>query len=331
MKALVYAVRPDEIDFFEQFSKELNLDIDLCSSNLTEDTVEQAKGYQTVIFLAECKVTGKVLESLKSFGINHIVSRSVGVDNVDWEKANELDIKIANVPAYSPNSVSEFVLTSTLVLLRNYHHYLDRVQNQDFTITGLVAKEIRNQVVAIIGVGKIGFETVKNFTGFGPKEILLYDPFEKEEVKKYGRYTSLEEIYKSSDIIVYHIPLLKDTVNIISKKNIDKMKKGVILINVSRGGIMNASDLLDGINEGKIAGAAVDVYDNELSYFRHDWREKNIPDTTLVKLLAHPQVIVTPHAAFYTDEAVSNMVSISLGNVKEFFDTGNSKNIVNKK
>lgn len=328
MKAIVYAVRDDEISMFEKWGKYYDIELSFISNNLGENNIDLADGFDTLICLAEDTVNANVLEKIKSISMNYIVTRSAGVDNIDLICAKKLGIKVANVPRYSPNSVSEYAVLSTLALLRNYHLYIKRVRDKDFRIKGLIAKEIKNQVVGIVGTGRIGELTVKHFSGFMPKEILAFDTFQKDDVKKYARYVSIDEIYSKCDVIIYHMPLTKETYRLISKNNIDKMKDGVIIINVSRGDLMNAKDVIDAIKSGKISGAALDVYENELPYFRHDYREKFIEDPLFSDLLNMPNVIVTPHAAFYTDEAVSNMVSISLSNAREFYDTSECKNTV---
>lgn len=329
MRVVAYAVRDDEIPLFDKWGKHYNIEVTIAKENLNENNIQMASGFDSIIFLAEDTMNKNVLDKIKSMNINYIVSRSVGVDNVDFAHANKLGIKVANIPGYSPNSVSEYALLSTLALLRKYNLYIKRVQMQDFRIKGLIAKEIRNQVIGVVGAGRIGSLTVQHFAGFFPKKIFVFDNFQKDELKKYAEYVSMDEIYKECDVIIYHVPLIEETKYLICKKNIDKMKNGVFIINVSRGKVMNTADVIDALKSGKIGGAAIDVYENELPYFRFDKRETFIEDDMLRELLSLPNVIVTPHAAFYTDEAASNMVSVSLKNAREFYDTGNCSNIIN--
>ncbi|MGL5955043.1 MAG: NAD(P)-dependent oxidoreductase [Brevinema sp.] len=328
MKILVYAVRQDEIELFHKWSQIYHLDITLEKQNLTKQTVHLAEKFNIIVFLAEDNLNQEVLQVLKSYHITTIFSRSVGVDNVDLTTTQELGIQVANVPGYSPNSVSEFTLLLTLSLLRNYKQTLQRTNNQDFTILGLVGREIRNQTVAVIGVGRIGCNTLKHFVGFSPKELLAFDKIEHEEVKHIARYTTLDEIYQKSDVIIYHVPLNQHTYHMINKNSLSKMKDGVILVNTSRGAVMNAEDTLEFVRSGKISGIALDVYEYEIPYYRHDWREKYIPDNILREFIAFPNVIITPHIAFYTDEAVSNMISTTLSNIREFLDHGSCINFI---
>ncbi|AEM22416.1 lactate dehydrogenase-like dehydrogenase [Brachyspira intermedia PWS/A] len=263
-----------------------------------------------------------MLDKLKEYGVKYMSTRSVGYDNIDIDYANKIGIKIANVPSYSPNSVSEFTILSLLSLIKNYNNLLINGYNRNYTRTGLVAKEIRNLNIGVIGTGRIGSLTVKHLKGFSPKNIFVYSRTEKEEIKQYAKYVSLDELYKNSDAIIYHIPYSKETENMICKDSINKMKKGVYIINVSRGGIVNNKDLLEGLKSEHIGGAALDVYSNEIEYVNKDIKDIVLKDEIIEELFKMDNVIITPHFAFYTDEALLNMVSISIDNIFEFKITG---------
>lgn len=328
MNAIAFSVRKDESLAFEKVSKDYNINIKFCNYHLDENNVDEVQGYDTVIFSAKDDINDKVLKKIKDFGIKFIGTRSAGVDNIDIDTAKRLGIKVSNVPSYSPNSVSEFTILSLLSLLRNYHTYIKRINAHDFRIQGLIAKELRNQVIGIVGAGRIGSLTIKHIYGFSPKEILVYSKMLNDETKKYAKVAELDELYSKSDVIIYHIPLTEETKNMICKESINKMKKGVIIINVSRGGIMNAKDFLESLKEGHIGGAALDVYENENVYLGKNLSESFIEDSVIRDILSFPNVILTPHIAFYTDEAVANMISISISNAKELYETGECKNIV---
>ncbi|WP_234944374.1 NAD(P)-dependent oxidoreductase [Brachyspira intermedia] len=286
------------------------------------DNVKDAKGFDSVVFNARDAITDKVLDKLKEYGVKYMSTRSVGYDNIDIDYANKIGIKIANVPSYSPNSVSEFTILSLLSLIKNYNNLLINGYNRNYTRTGLVAKEIRNLNIGVIGTGRIGSLTVKHLKGFSPKNIFVYSRTEKEEIKQYAKYVSLDELYKNSDAIIYHIPYSKETENMICKDSINKMKKGVYIINVSRGGIVNNKDLLEGLKSEHIGGAALDVYSNEIEYVNKDIKDIVLKDEIIEELFKMDNVIITPHFAFYTDEALLNMVSISIDNIFEFKITG---------
>ncbi|MEI0527970.1 NAD(P)-dependent oxidoreductase [Brachyspira intermedia] len=322
MSIVVYSFLDDEAEFFKLMEKKYNTKFTLHKHHLNIDNVKDAKGFDSVVFNARDAVTDKVLDKLKEYGVKYMSTRSVGYDNIDIDYANKIGIKIANVSSYSPNSVSEFTILSLLSLVKNYNNLLINGYNRNYTRTGLVAKEIRNLNIGVVGTGRIGSLTVKHLKGFSPKNIFVYSRTEKEEIKQYAEYVCLDELYKNSDAIIYHIPYSKETENMICKDSINKMKKGVYIINVSRGGIVNNKDLLEGLKSGHIGGAALDVYSNEIEYVNKDIKDIVLKDEIIEELFKMDNVIITPHFAFYTDEALLNMVSISIDNIFEFKNTG---------
>ncbi|MEI0700581.1 NAD(P)-dependent oxidoreductase [Brachyspira intermedia] len=319
MSIVVYSFLDDEAEFFKLMEKKYNTKFTLHKHHLNIDNVKDAEGFDSVVFNARDAITDKVLDKLKEYGVKYMSTRSVGYDNIDIDYANKIGIKIANVPSYSPNSVSEFTILSLLSLIKNYNNLLINGYNRNYTRTGLVAKEIRNLNIGVIGTGRIGSLTIKHLKGFSPKNIFVYSRTEKEEIKQYAEYVSLDELYKNSDAIIYHIPYSKETENMICKDSINKMKKGVYIINVSRGGIVNNRDLLEGLKSGQ---AALDVYSNEIEYVNKDIKDIVLKDEIIEELFKMDNVIITPHFAFYTNEALLNMVSISIDNIFEFKNTG---------
>lgn len=328
MKLIVYSVREEEISIFNDLSSKLNIKTHLVSEHLTEENINLSKGFDGIIFTGSGFANRNVLKYIKDLNIRYIATKSAGTDNIDLKSAKEFGIKVANVPSYSPNSVSEYAILCVLSLLRNYPKYIKRVQNQDFTIKNLMAKEVRNQIIGVVGAGRIGSLTVKTLSGFSPKQILIYDIFQNEELKKIGKYVSLDEIYRECDVIIYHIPLLEDTKYLINSDSISKMKDGVFIVNLSRGEILNTKDTLNALKSGKIGGLALDVYENEGKYFRFNHSEKYIEDDIFASLLREPNVVITPHIGFFTDEAVKNQIETSVNNIIEFIKTGNCKNEV---
>ncbi len=322
MSVVVYSVLDDELEFFNLMEKKYDTKFTLCKHHLNIDNVKDAKGFDSVVFNARDAITDQVLDKLKEYGVKYMSTRSVGFDNIDIEYANKIGIKIANVPSYSPNSVSEFTVLSLLSLIKNYNNILINEYNRNYIRTGLVAREIRNLNIGVIGTGRIGSLTIKHLKGFFPKNIFAYSRTEKEEIKNYAEYVSLDELYRNSDAVIYHIPYSKETENMICKESINKMKKGVYIINVSRGGIVNNKDLLDGLKRGHIGGAALDVYSNEIEYVNKDIKNTILKDEIIEELFKMDNVIITPHFAFYTDEALFNMVNTSIDNIFEFKNTG---------
>lgn len=325
MKILAYCVRPDELDAFKEFSSHYGHEVTTTSDSLNLESAKLAKGYEGISILGNCTASREVLEIISSFGIKYMSSRSAGTNNIDLEACRDLDIKAAHVPAYSPNSVSEFTIGTAISLTRKLNAGIRRAQSQNFGLNGLIGVELRNLTIGVIGTGRIGYNVVKGFSGFGCK-IIAYDIYENKEVEKYAEYKTLEELYKEADLITLHCPLFDDNYHMINKESISKMKDGVMIINAARGPLIDSKALVAGLVSGKIAGAALDTYENEVGIFHSDYTDEILEDDILARLLQLPNVIITPHYAFYTDEAVSNMVEIALSNLKEYELRGESEN-----
>ena len=328
MKILAYCVRPDEMDGFNEFSKKYGHEVTTVAETFSPESAPLAEGYDGITILGNCHANRRALEIIASFGIKYMASRSAGINNIDLEACDELGIKVTNVPAYSPNSVSEFTVGVALNLTRNIHIGARRAEGQNFGLNGLIGIEVRNLTVGVIGTGRIGFNVVKAFSGFGCR-IIAHDIDENKEVEEYAEYKSLDELYAEADIITLHTPLFDENYHMINEESISKMKDGVIIINPARGALVDAEALVKGLKSGKIRGAALDTYEHETGIFHNDHSNSILEDDTLARLLQLPNVIVTPHFAFYTDEAVSNMVEIALSNLKDFQLTGRGKNQIN--
>lgn len=321
MKVIAFAAREDEKIFFEKYSKELNIEVNFHEGSLNPKSVVMAEGYDMVTFLGNCTVNSEVLTALKSFGIKYIASRSTGYNNIDLKKAKELGIKVSN-STYSPYSVAEFTLMTALLLLRKIPETFSNVKEYNFSLKGLIGGEIRNKKVGIIGAGKIGKIVVNAFKSLGA-EVLVYDLFQNEEN---FNYVSLDELLKNSDIISLHTPLTEENRYIIHEATLDKMKEGVIIINTARGELINNGALLKYLKNGKIGAAALDTIEGEVGIFHKDHRDGNFHHETLKELISMKNVMVTSHQAFYTDQAVSDMVQSALNNLYSFYTTGDAEN-----
>ncbi len=325
MKIIAYAVRPDEMEAFKEFSNKYGHDVEIVSQNFGPENAALAEKYDGISILGNCNANREALKTISSFGIKYLASRSAGTNNIDLEACKEFGVKATNVPAYSPNSVSEFTIGLALTLTRKINEGIKRVQVQNFGLNGLIGIEVRNLTVGVIGTGRIGFNVIKAFSGFGC-EIIAHDIFENKEVEKYAEYKTLDEVYAEADIITLHCPLFDENYHMINDEAIAKMKDGVIIINAARGGLINAEALIRGLKSKKVGGAALDTYENEVGIFHTDHTNSILQDDVLARLLQFPNVVITPHYAFYTDEAVSNMVEIALENLKELELTGSAKN-----
>lgn len=325
MKILAYCVRPDEEASFAEFKKKYNHDVELIRESFSPSTAHLAEGFDAVSILGNCTANREALEVISKLNIKFLATRSAGINNIDLEAAKEFGIKVSNVPAYSPNSVGEFTATVILCLARNIKSALHRVESQNFALNGLIGFELRNKTIGFIGTGRIGQCAMKALSGFGAK-MIGYDLYPSESAKQYIEYKSFEDVLAEADIISLHCPLTSDNHHLINEETISKMKDGVIIVNTSRGPLMDAEALLNNLLSGKIGGLATDVYEHEVGIFHSNLEGRIINDKTLLTLKSLPNVLVTPHYAFYTDEAVSNMVEYSLENLHEYETKGNCKN-----
>lgn len=290
--------------------------------SLSLENVHLAEGIEAVAILGNCNARREVLEELSKGGVKYLASRSAGYNNIDLEAAKEFGIRVSNA-TYSPNSVADFATMLALMLNRRVIESIKRSQGQDYTLGGLMGNELRNQVIGVIGTGRIGQTVIKNFSGFGPK-ILAYDLYPNEEMKAYVEYVDLDTLLQKADIITLHAPLFESNYHLINKETISKMKQGVKIINTARGELIDTFALIDGLKNSKIGGTALDVIENELGIFHSDCRFKTIDHDGLAILKSLPNVILTPHCAFYTDQAVSDMVECGLRSLHSFLLKGTS-------
>lgn len=326
MKILAYNVRADEEKYVKAWAAKNQVTVDVNQKDLTPETVEDAQDYDGVCALQTSPYDPEVYTKLISYGIPQLAIRSVGFDGIDVPKAKATGLKVTNVPGYSPSAIAEFSVQQALQMIRETPAFTKNVQAQDFRWNGLISKELKHMTVGVIGTGRIGKSAIDIYRGFGSK-IVAYDLYPNEDLKPYVAYVDdLSELYAAADLITLHAPATAENHHLINKESIAQMKDGVYIVNTARGGLIETADLIAGLDSGKIAGAALDTYENETDYFGKDWSDKQIPDVILQELLHRDDVIVTPHIAFYTEMAVNNMVDISLDSVKEVLENGSSRN-----
>ncbi|WP_455717046.1 D-isomer specific 2-hydroxyacid dehydrogenase family protein [Anaerosporobacter sp.] len=310
MKLFVYSMREfDEKPFFDKYSSQYEIEYDYTTQTPSLSNVELAKGYD-VIDIITTTIDRELLDKFHEIGVQCITTRTIGFDHIDIEYAKKIGIGVTNV-TYSPSSVADYTIMMMLMGLRKIKHILERAAIQDFTLKGKIGRELPNCTVGIVGTGKIGSTVVKHLSGFGCK-ILMYDIYEKNEVKQFGNYVSLDKLIRESDIISLHIPATKDNYHLINADTIREMKDGVSIINCARGSLIDSQALIDGIESGKIGFAGLDVVEHEkgLYYFNKVGERLNNPKLT--RLCSYSNVVVSPHTAFYTEEAVSDMVENSI-------------------
>lgn len=329
MKTLVYGSHNFEKPFLEKaslgkqelvFTEQL---LDIKSAN-------NAKGFDAVSLFTVDNAMKDVLAILHIIGVRFITLRSVGHDNVDLAVANKLGIKVANVPSYSPNAVAEQAVALLMALNRKILLGQKRMKENNFCLDGLVGFDLFGKTIGIVGTGKIGSVFANIMKGFGCK-LLGYDMVQNTElIQQTGiTYTSLNELCKNSDVVSLHCPLTNVTHHLFNKHLFCEMKKGVIFINTARGGIVNTVDLIDAIESGIVAVAGLDVYENEKPIYFKNHLHRPIQDVVFEKLRLLPNVLITGHQAFLTNEALSSIAETTIKNLSEFSEKGNSQNDLN--
>lgn len=325
IKVIAFSVREDELEAFDKFSNLYNIDLKIIRKPLSNLNIDETLGYEYISFVSTCNLKKENLEILKKNKVKFIASRSIGYDNVDIDLATKLNIKVSN-SSYSPYSVAEFTVMSMMNLLRNLPLAIKKVEINNFSLKGLKGRELQNQIIGVIGTGKIGKTVIKCLNGFGC-QVIAYDPFPShlEGIE----YVSLEKLKEQSDIITLHVPMTSQNKHIIDSKFLASTKDDVLIINTARGELIHTKDLIAGLKSGKVGGAALDVFEGESKIIYRDCSQKQIDNDSLMILKSMPNVQITPHQAFFTHQAVSDMVETSLKSLLEFSSTGEAMNSIN--
>jgi len=311
---------------FDESNKSYGFHITYYPLHLNEDTVNLVKGFDVVCVFVNDRLNKTVIEKLKENGVELIALRCAGYNNVDLKEAHG-HIHVVRVPAYSPHAVAEHAVALIMSLNRKTHRAYDRVRDGNFSINGFLGFDMHGKKAGIIGLGKIGKCLALILKGFG-MDVLVYDNFPDEDFANTSgvHYVSLDTLYKESDIISLHCPLTPETNHMVNEASIAKMKPGVMIINTGRGKLIDTKALVDGLKSGKIGAAGLDVYEEESEYFFEDFSSSVIGDDVLARLLTFPNVLITSHQGFFTKEALANIASTTLENIKEFFGGGYLKN-----
>ena len=327
MKLAVFSTKKWVRDAFTVNAPE-SIEQTFFEARLDEETAPLAADFDAICVFVNDVVNAAVIETLAKGSVKIIALRCAGFNNVDVHKAEEKGIKVCRVPAYSPYAVAEYALGLILSLNRKYHRAHARVREGNFSLDGLLGFDLHNKTVGIIGTGKIGQVFMDVISGFGVR-ILAYDKFPSDEVRNKGvDYVDLETLYKESDIISLHCPLTHETYHLINDYAIRSMKTGVMLINTSRGPLINSNAVINGLKSGKVGYVGLDVYEEEGDLFFEDLSDEVIHDDTFVRLQTFPNVLITSHQAFFTREAVENIKETTLKNLLDIEKTGNSPNLV---
>lgn len=318
MKIAFFDSKKYDIDSFNKY--EGNNEFKFYDTRLTQDTVYLANGYDVVCIFVNDVVDSNVVNKLVEYEVKLILLRCAGYNNVDLAYCKG-KIHVFRVPAYSPYAVAEHAMALLLTLNRKIHKAYIRTRNFNFSIDSLQGFDLKDKTIGIIGTGKIGKVFINICKGFG-MNIIAYDKYPSDGID----YVSLDELLENSDIISLHCPLTKETHHIINSDTIKLMKKKPIIINTSRGGLINTKDLIKAIKSKDISGACLDVYEEESNIFFKDYSTEIIEDEVLLELIAMPNVIVTSHQAYLTNEALDNIASTTMSNLDDFLNKGYGDN-----
>jgi D-lactate dehydrogenase len=316
MKVTFFSAKPYDIEYLNKANNG-KLELHFVEESLSANSVLLAKGSKAVSVFTNDDVSENIIEKLKTLGVESVATRSAGFDHINISKAEELEVTVANVPQYSPYSIAEHAVSMMLCLNRKLIKADRKVKNHNYLLDDLIGFDLHNKTVGIIGTGKIGGIVAKILQGFGCR-ILAFDVSPNQEyVHTFGiRYVDLDQLYAESDIITIHCPLNKNTKHLIDKNSINKMKKGVMIINTARGGVIETEALIQGLKEGKIGFAGLDVYEREKGLFFFNQENEILQDDVFARLLTFQNVLITGHQAFLTHEALKNIADTTIHNLE---------------
>lgn len=324
-KVAVFSSKPYDEKSFNALSPE-HMELSYFDTRLTEQSVNLAKGFDAVCAFVNDELNQNVLTALNDMGVKGIALRCAGFNNIDLTSYKDLPIRAARVPAYSPEAVAEHTIAMMMTLNRKLHKAYNRTKEDNFSLDGLLGFNIHNKTLGLIGTGKIGLATARIVKGFGAK-VIAYDPCPSPLSEEIGfSYVSLEQLLAESDIVSLHCPLSEDTHHIIDENAIAQMKRGVMLINTSRGGLVDTSAVITALKSGHISNLALDVYEQESELFFEDHSSRVVQDDVFQRLLTFPNVLITGHQGFFTEEALAQIAATTMHNLQCFSDEAKCDN-----
>lgn len=326
MKIAFFDTKPYDRPSFDFYSADSGVTFKYFETKLSEDTVDLARGFDGVCVFVNDTVNAAVIDRLCEMGVKIVALRCAGFNNVDMKHAYGR-IHVLRVPAYSPYAVAEHTMALLLTSIRRIHKAYIRTRDYNFSLAGMTGFDLHGKTVGVIGTGRIGRVFIDICRGFGMK-VLAYDKFPTKGLDNGDtvRYVDLDELFRDSDIISLHCPLTEETYHIIDEASIEQCKQGVVILNTSRGALVDAEALLAGIKSRKIGAACLDVYEEEADFFFEDYSGHILDDDTLARLISMPNVIVTSHQAFLTEEALNNIASTTVDNILQFTENGQCPN-----
>ncbi|WP_068540483.1 NAD(P)-dependent oxidoreductase [Olegusella massiliensis] len=307
MKIVAFEVRADEQAEFARQAKLPDIELKLRSDALSADTLDACNGADAVLILGRMHYDEQLLAAIKARGVNCLVTRSIGMDHIDLDAAQRLGIAVSNI-SYAPDSVADFTIMLLLIALRKYKPALYRQNVNDYSLAGLQGRTLSSLTVGVIGAGRIGRAVLERLSGFGCK-LLAYGPSGVRDVPAGVQAASLEDLLAQSDVVSFHVPLTSETQGMVDADFIARMRDGVVLVNTARGELMDVPSLIEGIETGKIGALAMDVFTNEGSIYHHSLVNDIVANRDMAYLRQFPNTVLTQHMAFYTEQAVGEMVS----------------------
>ncbi len=330
MNVAVFNSKKYDRQFLEQANQGRH-EISYFEPRLTAETTPLAEGFDAVCIFVSDEADRPILEKLASGGVKHVALRCAGFNNVDLDATRELGIKVVRVPAYAPAGVAEHAVALMLGLNRKLYKAYNRVREGNFALDGLMGFNMHGKTAGVAGTGKIGQAACRILLGFGMK-VLAYDVQENDDLKQLGvEYVSLDDLFRRSDVLTLHVPLLKETHHMIDERAIDLMKPGVMLVNTSRGGLVDTDAVIKALKQRRLGSLGLDVYEEEDGLFFEDRSGSIMDDDVFARLLTFPNVLITGHQAFFTEEAVANIAGTTIENLTSVERDGRCENEVSAK
>lgn len=328
MKIAVYSTKNYDRKYLEIANQIYGFELDFFDFMLSERTVKMAEGCEAVCVFVNDDASRNVLEQLAKIGVKIIALRCAGFNNVDLQAAQEFGLQVVRVPAYSPEAVAEHAVALMLSLNRRIHRAYQRTRDANFSLEGLIGFNMHGKTVGVIGTGKIGIATMRILKGFG-MEILAFDPFKNPAAIELGaQYVELDELYAKSHIITLHCPATPENYHLLNKEAFAKMRNGVMIINTSRGALIDSSAAIEALKQQRIGALGMDVYENERDLFFEDKSNDVILDDVFRRLSSCHNVLFTGHQAFLTAEALTNISEVTLSNIQQITHNQPCANIV---
>ncbi len=316
MKMLVYACGDVEAPIFRRLAEDYGAELTLCKESPSLENASRAEGMDAVNILSGTYITPELLDCYRACGVKMVVSRTIGVEHIDVAYANSVGIAVGNAP-YAPSSVADYAIMMMLMVLRQIKPMLLRYGGQDYTARGLLGRELPNLTVGIVGLGRIGTTVARHLGGFGCR-VLGYNRTVREDLAGCAEQVDLDTLYRESDIVSLHLSATPETVHWIDAAALERMKDGAVLINTARGPLVDNAALIDALERGKLSGAGLDVFDGDRLIYYRDFKNQVIAQREMAVLNAMPNVLMLPHMAYYTDQAVEDMVRNSMDGASRY-------------